>query len=129
MNSPTMSVQYALMCLQELNQRHSEALSPQDISARQGIPLPECEEILHRLEEAGFVDSPEKRHFALLRPLEELKALEVLQALWAPRKSATAFKMLFQSGRPALRKTLEAVSSARRWSCFPSDGLSEGRGS
>ena len=128
MNSPTMTFQYALMCLQELNQCHSEALSPLDISARQGIPLPECEEILHRLEEAGLVDCPEAKHFALSRPVEELKALEILQALWAPQKKAAAFKMLFESERPALRKTLEAVSSARRWSCFPSEGSLEGQG-
>jgi len=116
------------MCLQELDQRQSEALSPQDISARQGIPLPECEGILHRLEEAGLVECPEKKHFALTGPMEELKVLEILQALWAPQKKAAAFKILYQSRPPALKKTLEAVSSARQWSCFPSDGSSEGCG-
>jgi len=127
MNSP-MNVQYALMCLQELDQHHSKILSAQDISARQGIPLPECEGILHRLEEAGLIDCPENRHFALTRPIEELKVLEILQALWTPRKKETAFKILFQSTRPALRKTLAAVSSAKQSSCFPSDGSSEGSG-
>jgi DNA-binding IscR family transcriptional regulator len=127
MNSP-IAVQYALMCLQELDQRNSEALSPQDISARQGIPLPECEGILHRLEEAGLVDCPEKTHFALTRPIEELKVLEILQALWAPQNKVTAFKILFQSQPPALRKTLEAVSSAQQLSCFPSEGSSQGCG-
>ncbi len=127
MNSQ-MTVQYALMCLQELDAHNSKAISPRDISARQGIPLPECEGILHRLEEAGLIDSPENEHFALTRPIEELKALEILQALWAPQKKTTAFKILFQSAQPALRKTLEAVSSARQSSCFPSDGCAEGNG-
>jgi DNA-binding IscR family transcriptional regulator len=123
-----MTVQYALLCLQELDQHHSEALAPHVISARQGIPLPECEGILHRLEEAGLIDSPENEHFALTRPIEELKALEILQALCVPQKKAPAFRILYQSERPALRKTLEAVSSAEQISCFPSDGSTGGRG-
>jgi DNA-binding IscR family transcriptional regulator len=127
MNSQ-ITVQYALMCLQELDQHHSESLSPHVISARQGIPLPECEGILHRLEESGVIDGREHEQFALARPIEEINALEILQALWAPRKKAPAFQILYQSGRPALRRTLQAVSSAKRLGCFPSDGKTEGSG-
>jgi DNA-binding IscR family transcriptional regulator len=127
MNS-TITVQYALLCIQELNQGNAKPLTPRDISARQGIPLPECEGILQRLEAAGVIDCPETGSFALTRPIEDLKVLEILQALWEPQKKAPAFKVLFQSERPALRKTLEAVSNAKQLSCFPSDGSLEGRG-
>ncbi len=114
MNSP-LRVQYALMCLQELDQHHSEALAPQEISARQGIPLPECEGILHRLQEAGVIECPGQERFALSRPIEDVKALEIMQALSAPKQKDPAFKILFQSGRPALRKTLEVVSNSKSW--------------
>lgn len=120
MNNP-ITVQYAMMCLQELDDT-AKALSPQDISRRQGIPLTECEGILNRLELAGLVDSPTKEQFVLAKPIQEFKVLDILEALWAPQKKETTFKILFQAGKPALRKTLEAVSSARSLASYPSDG-------
>jgi DNA-binding IscR family transcriptional regulator len=117
-----LTVQYALMCLQELGDASARAVSAQEISARQGIPRAECEAVLQCLENAGLIKSPQTKHFALTKPLEEFKVLEILEALADQRKPAPSFKILFQHERPALRKTLEAVSWAGQVGAYPSDG-------
>src|SRR5450755_2498912 len=50
-----LTVQYALMCLRELEEHGHEAVSSKEISDKQGVPLPECEDILERLADSGIV--------------------------------------------------------------------------
>ena len=104
------TVQIALLCLETLEQLTPHAMSPQDLSRRQGLPLPECLGILRRLSNAGIVEMRDERHVRLCRPVEELTVLDVLQALWSPEVRTGTFQMFVGGNRRiALRKTLEFV--------------------
>jgi DNA-binding IscR family transcriptional regulator len=116
-------VQYAVMCLQELDRRNSSYLDVQKISREGGIPQADCREVLKRLHAAGIIDAGTGQTFALRQPLESLTALQVIQAIWttAP-KEAPAFRMLIAPEDGALRKTLEAVGAARSRGISVSEG-------
>ena len=104
------NVQFALMCIQELDHRAETPLLPLEISRLQGVPLEDCLAILKRLHVAGVVRSSPEGRFALVRPAGELTALEVLQALWTPLEEKPIFRMMVGGSRGVrVRKTLEAV--------------------
>jgi len=105
-------VQFALLCLEELDQPYTRALSPLDLSRRLGVHLAACESILGRLSRAGLIEHRPEGTVRLCRPVEEVTALEVLQAVWAPQEKQTTFRMLVGKDRGrAVRKTLEFVRS------------------
>jgi DNA-binding IscR family transcriptional regulator len=121
MNNRTL-IQYAVMCLQELDQHTHQFLSSRDISKNQGIPRTDCDAVLQRLALAGLIESAEAGQFSLRTPIEDLKALDIIQAVSTPVTVQPAFKLLFSAQKTALRKTLETTRWAQTLSVFPSDG-------
>jgi DNA-binding IscR family transcriptional regulator len=104
-------VQFAVMCLQALDDGAGIAMSPQDISKAKGVPVQECQRILHRFQEAGIVQFTKTGKVSLLRPVEELTAVEILDALWALETSSPSFQMLVGGNRGIrLRATLDCVN-------------------
>ena len=108
--NPTQIVQFAVLCLTELDAHQGKAVSCEEISLRQGIPLPECIHIIRRFQHAGIVDVVMPGRVLLRRPVEELTALEIVEAVWAKEDARTPFRMLLGGDRGlACRKTLEYV--------------------
>jgi DNA-binding IscR family transcriptional regulator len=106
-------MQYALMCLQELDRHGPGFLDARKISRDGGIPADDCREILARLHDAGLLEVGTKESFALRQPLESLTVLQIIEAITAPQPSkAPAFRLLTTPGSGALRKTLQAVRAA-----------------
>ena len=116
------TIQYAVMCLQELDSHPSEFLSSHDISRSQGIPLTYCNVILEQFTQAGLIEASGSKHYRLLVPVEELKVLEILQALSTPVRAQPAFKLLFVAQKIAIRKTVETLRWSQALETFPSDG-------
>ena len=94
-------VQLAVMCLQALNAQAGQAVSPQEISRSQGVPLEECLRILRQFNTAGIVQYAEAGKVRLVRPVEDLTALEILEALWTMDSSQPEFRMLLKESRGA----------------------------
>jgi DNA-binding IscR family transcriptional regulator len=104
------TVQHALMCLEAFELHSTESLSSEDISHLQGIPRAQCHAILARLEAGGIVRRLGPDAYRLERPLGELTAFEILEALWAPVEKQPVFKLLFGPAQgPALKRTLRAA--------------------
>jgi DNA-binding IscR family transcriptional regulator len=80
MNHKTI-VQFAVLCLQELDAQVGKTLSCHEISKRQGIPLPECAQVIQQLDHAGIVELAETGRVVLCRPVEMLTALDILEAV------------------------------------------------
>ncbi|SRR5258708_4893676 len=113
--NPKRIVQFAVLCLELLDSGVGKPMSYQEISRKLGIPLNECERVLRCLSHAGIVKFAEGSGVILLRPVEEITALEILEAVWAPEETRCAFQMLVGAERgPALRKTLEFVRRIQR---------------
>jgi len=104
------SVQQALMCLEALEAHSAESLSSQDISRLQGVPHAQCVVILTRLEAGGIVRCIGPDAYRLERPLGEMTAFEILEALWAPVEKQPVFQLLFGPAKgPAFKRTLQAA--------------------
>jgi len=116
----TLAVQYALLCLREIDQH--ETITIREISELQGIPLHDCQDAVERLVAAGYLETTGDGRFSLSQPLDRIHSLELIQAMYAEKPKVPAFKMLFQSQRLGLEKALEAVRWSRRVEDFPSDG-------
>ena len=116
-----LTVQYALLCLKELDGSVQSGRTALQLSRTQGIPLPECQTILRQLAAAGIVGLRATGEARLQRPAAELTALEVLQALQtAP---APEFRLLYQSQEGLSAKhTREAVASAAHQAAYPGEG-------
>src|SRR6266581_9375703 len=99
------------MCLRELDESSSQFLASLEISRRAGIPLAECEAVLDRLARAGLLKAHGRKRYALLCPVEDMTALDILCALWAPKKFLPAFNLLVAVPKIARRKTLDAIRS------------------
>jgi DNA-binding IscR family transcriptional regulator len=105
-------VQYAVACLQGLD----HPCSTRDLSRHQGIPIEECSFILGQFESAGILKKQTNGCWAVARELEDLTVLEVLKALWAPRR-APEFRLLYgQRQRHVGRQT-------RRLACLTTESL------
>jgi hypothetical protein len=90
--SPSHMVHYAVACLEGLN----IPLAPRDLSLSQRVPLEDCMYILRQFEVAGLVRENAQGVFERTCSIEQLTALDVLQALWrAP--SGPSFRMLYGS--------------------------------
>jgi len=108
------TVQYAVMCLQALDENAGKPMSLQEISQRQGVPMAECQDIVRHLSEAGIVTLAGPGRVVLLRPVEELTALEILEAVWSSSNPPPAFRMLVGGSRGArLKTTLQIVARAQ----------------
>lgn len=107
MNHETV-VQFAVQCLQELDAHAGEALSFKEISQRQGIPLLECTQVIRRLGHAGIVELAETGRVVLRRPVEELTALDILEAVWTHAAARPDFQLLM-GNRVAIEATLAYV--------------------
>ncbi|OGR90511.1 MAG: hypothetical protein A2992_07500 [Elusimicrobia bacterium RIFCSPLOWO2_01_FULL_59_12] len=104
-------VQFAVMCLQAFGANEGRALSPQEISKHQGVPLEDCLNIIKRFRSAGIVAAASREKVILARPVEDLTAVEILEALWAVDATRLDLQMLVggNHGRRA-EKTLECVA-------------------
>ena len=71
-------VHYAVACLEGLD----IPLAPRDLSRSQKVPFEDCLHILEQFEAAGLVRKNAKGLVERNCSIEELTALEVLQALW-----------------------------------------------
>jgi len=109
MNKQQRTVQVAVMCLQELDAQAGKALSSREISQRRGISLSECTSILQRLSRAGIVELATTGLAVLRRPVEELTALDILQAVWNQTKKQSTFEMMVGHSQ-AVETTLAFVS-------------------
>ena len=116
------TLQYAVMCLQELDQHIAQFMSSHEISKRQGIPQAVCEAVLTCLAQAGIIESSEVNQYRLCVPAEEVKVLALLEALSAPVPDQPVFKVLYAAQKTARRHTLEIVRWAQGLAVFPSDG-------
>ena len=86
-------VHHAVACLEGLDR----PLSPRDLSRAQNVPLEECLHILRQFEAAGLVRENADGAYERLCAIEEITALEVLQALWqAPSRGAA--RVLYGNG-------------------------------
>lgn len=102
------TVQFALQCLEKLEETANRTLSAHDISRAQGVPENECVDLLRRLTRAGILEECGEGKMRLQRPLEEFTALDILQALWAKETKKSTFRML-AGDSTASRLTVEYV--------------------
>lgn len=80
---PTKTMTYALACLKELAKQLGEFVQVAEIARNQGLPAAYCQKILLALSRAGLVESVKGRGFSLLKPVEQMTTLEVVNALYA----------------------------------------------
>ena len=117
----SLTIQYAVNCLRELDQEAPRTLTVAELGRRLGVPAEDCSDILDRLEAAGIVDLDLAGGIHLERPVEELTALEIIQALGSARRTPE-FAMLYQSADgPIVRKTLEAVAWSQGLDVYPGE--------
>ena len=116
-----LTIQYALQCIEELAHEPLGRLSLKDLSRRRGIPHAVCRDVLCRLQEAGILSVDEKNCFGLVRPIEDITSLDILEAMWAKRAHFPAFKVLYETPHTTLKTTLRAVQVAQRSNAFPGE--------
>lgn len=86
-------MQYAVLCLQALDANEGKPLSLLDLSHTQGVPFPTCVRLIHRLNKAGIVEVSGGA-VILRRPVEELTALEIVQAVWSAPEQQDRVRIL-----------------------------------
>jgi DNA-binding IscR family transcriptional regulator len=106
-------VQYALLCLRELDSREGDFASLLDISRAQGIPLADCREVFKHLAQAGIVNFSESNQISLQRAMDEVTALDLMQAIAQPLRVLPTFRMLVKPTLRAVRTTLHAMRWAK----------------
>ena len=82
MNTKQREVQLAVMCLQELDAQAGKGMTFREISERRNIPMADCTSVIQRLCAAGIVDLTSADRVVLKRPVDQLTALDILQAIW-----------------------------------------------
>src|SRR5262249_30237647 len=116
------SIQYALMCLQALEENSDTPRRAVELSRTCGIPLPDCNRVLQKLSAAGWLEQVEEGKYLLVASVSELTALEIVTAMNTPLKRVPRFKMQVGPRRgPIVRKTLEAVTWAQGMNVYPSE--------
>lgn len=75
------TVSYAVACLKELARQWGEFVQVMEIARNQAIPAAYCQKILLALSRSGIVESVKGKGFMLLKPMEEITTLEVVNAL------------------------------------------------
>jgi DNA-binding IscR family transcriptional regulator len=107
-------VQFAVQCLQALDANQGKPLSLHALSRTQGVPYAECVSVISRLDRAGIVELAAGGSVALRRPVEDLTALEIIQAVWSFQDARPAFRMLIGAHRGIRSKvTRQFVRSAQ----------------
>ena len=109
MNNSSM-VQFAVACLEGL----ASPASPRDLSRSQQVPLEECLFILRQFESAGIVRENAQGLIERTRSIEELTALEVLQALWSSTQEA-AIRMLYGNSELDAEQVTRYAVHAAAW--------------
>ncbi len=74
-------IRYGLECLFELASNPTEFIDAEKIAVARNIPRAYAQKILHALTQSGLVLSQKGAGFRLSRPLIDITALEVVQAL------------------------------------------------
>ena len=105
-------VQFAAMCIAELDEQGGRSLSLQQLSRNQGIPFPVCRKIIRRLDLAGIVKVTDGK-IVLLRSAEEMTALDVLEAIWSSKEALPAFRMVVGGQGVKMRTTLDYIRRAQ----------------
>ena len=109
MNNSVM-VHFAVACLEGL---HSPS-TPRDVSRSQEVPLDECVHILGQFEAAGLVRENAQGLIERTCSLEDVTALQVLQALWSRNKN-TAIGMLYGKSELNADQVTRRVVIAGSW--------------
>ena len=74
-----------------------------------------CLRILRQFDTAGIVQYAEVGKVRLVRPVEDLTALEILEALWAMETSPPEFRMLLKESRgPKLQIMLQLAELTKK---------------
>ena len=102
-------VQYAVLCLQALDANGGRPLSVQDLSHSQGVPFATCVRLINRLSDVGIVEVTSDG-VTLRRPVEDLTALEIVQAIWSDKEKSTGFRMLVGGVRGMRAKVTRALA-------------------
>ena len=103
-------VHYAVACLEGLE----TPLAPRDLSRSQDVPLEECLQILRQFEAAGLVRENALGTFERTRSIEQVTALEVLQALWSSPSGKT-IRMLYGTQEFNADQVNQLVVRAGAW--------------
>jgi hypothetical protein len=106
----SLMVHYAVACLEGLD----IPLAPRDLSRAQKVPLKDCLHILRQFEIAGLVRENAQGLFERTCSIEELTALQLLQALWSP-SSGRAIRMLYGKKGLMSDQAAKLVTQAGAW--------------
>src|SRR5262245_56720233 len=74
-------VRYAVLCLYELSKQLGTYVDTNQIAAHQNIPITYAHKVLQILAHTGFVFAAKGVGYKLARPLDEITAYEVMEAL------------------------------------------------
>lgn len=111
----THKVRYGLECLFELAKQSGEYVDAERISARRGVPPAYAQKVLQTLAHAGLLLSQKGHGYKLARPLQDITALEVFNALSVeePEVNVGAGHVLERRINETLKSvTLDALVSA-----------------
>ncbi len=113
MNNSVM-VRYAVACLEGLDR----PVSSGDLSRSTDVPLPECLQLVRQFKAVGLVQETAEGLFSRTCAMEELTALQVLQAIWTrdaqPQSSIQVLFGTFQfKAQDILRQVVQANVQAR----------------
>lgn len=85
-----LKVRYGLACLFELAKTPAEYVEAERIAAARAVPPAYAQKVLQSLARAGLVLSQKGSGYRLTRPLADINALEVVQALSAEEAAPAA---------------------------------------
>ena|SRR5258708_4821 len=109
MNSSVM-VRYAVACLEGLE----SPATLRGLSLAQHVPLEDCLHIVQQFKSAGIVRENEGGLIERTCSIEELTALQVLQALWS-RPQETTVRMLYGNSELNADQVTRLVVKAAAW--------------
>ena len=75
------TIRYGVACLYELSKSWGDYIDASFIATRQNIPLAYTHKVLQAMSHAGLVFAQKGAGYKLTRPLSEITALEVFEAL------------------------------------------------
>jgi hypothetical protein len=103
-------VRYAVACLEGLE----SPVALRDLSQTQHVPLEDCQHIVRQFESAGIVRENERGLIERTCSIEDLTALQILQALWSS-PSRTAIRMLYGKSELIAEQVTRCVVDAAAW--------------
>lgn len=108
-------VTYGLACLFELAQQPTEYIDAERLARARSVPPSYAQKILQSLAHAGLLFSQKGAGYRLARPLQDITALEVINALSQEEEEATnnAGRVLSRRINDTLAKvTLDSLATA-----------------